>query len=75
MGLRRCEWALVSGASNKWGRKIDGAIGGGVITYTVQKVAVATGYVSTSFPAEIRRAKIAILGVEEGQQQNGERFS
>jgi alcohol dehydrogenase (cytochrome c) len=29
-----------------------------------QKVAVATGYVSPAFPVEIRRAKIAILGVE-----------
>jgi alcohol dehydrogenase (cytochrome c) len=50
-----------------WGRKIGGAIGGGVITYTVngaQKVAVATGYVSPAVPAEIRRAKIAILGLE-----------
>ena len=38
-----------------------------VITYTVngaQEVAVATGYVSPAFPAEIRRAKIAILGIE-----------
>jgi len=25
---------------------------------------VATGYVSPTFPAEIRRAKIAILGIE-----------
>jgi hypothetical protein len=36
-----------------------------VITYAVngaQKVAVATGYASPVFPAEIRRAKIAILG-------------
>jgi alcohol dehydrogenase (cytochrome c) len=50
-----------------WGHKIGGAIGGGVITYTVngtQKVAVATGYVAPAFPAEIRRARIAILGVE-----------
>jgi alcohol dehydrogenase (cytochrome c) len=50
-----------------WGRKIGGAIGGGVITYTVngtQKVAVTTGYVAPAFPAEIRRARIAILGVE-----------
>jgi alcohol dehydrogenase (cytochrome c) len=29
-----------------------------------QKVAVATGYVSPAVPVEIRRAKIAILGVE-----------
>ena len=44
-----------------------GAIGGGVITYTVngaQKVAVTTGYVSPAVPVEIRRAKIAILGLE-----------
>jgi alcohol dehydrogenase (cytochrome c) len=50
-----------------WGQKIGGAIGGGVITYAVngtQKVAVTTGYVAPAFPAEIRRAKIAILGVE-----------
>jgi alcohol dehydrogenase (cytochrome c) len=50
-----------------WGQKIGGAIGGGVITYTAngaQKVAVATGYVSPAFPGEIRRAKIAILGLE-----------
>jgi alcohol dehydrogenase (cytochrome c) len=50
-----------------WGRKIGGAIGGGVITYTVngtQKVAVTTGYVAPAFPAEIRRARIAILGIE-----------
>ena len=50
-----------------WGQKIGGAIGGGVITYTVndaQRVAVTTGYVSPAFPAEIRRAQIAILGVE-----------
>ena len=52
---------------NLWGQKIGGAIGGGVITYAVngaQKVAVATGYVSPAFPAEIRRARITILGVE-----------
>jgi alcohol dehydrogenase (cytochrome c) len=50
-----------------WGQKIGGAIGGGVITYTAngaQKVAVATGYVSPAFPVPVRRAVIAILGVE-----------
>jgi alcohol dehydrogenase (cytochrome c) len=31
-----------------------------------QKVAVATGYVSPAVPAEIRRAKIAILGLDSG---------
>jgi alcohol dehydrogenase (cytochrome c) len=61
-------YALDSATGQKlWGQKIGGAIGGGVITYTVngaQRVAVTTGYVSPAFPAEIRRAKIAILGVE-----------
>jgi alcohol dehydrogenase (cytochrome c) len=50
-----------------WGKKIGGAIGGGVITYTAngaQKIAVATGYISPALPVEIRRAKIAILGLE-----------
>jgi alcohol dehydrogenase (cytochrome c) len=61
-------YALDAATGQKlWGQKIGGAIGGGVITYTVngaQKVAVATGYVSPALPVEIRRAKIAILGVE-----------
>jgi alcohol dehydrogenase (cytochrome c) len=50
-----------------WSRKIGGAIAGGVITYTangVQKVAVATGFISPSWPVEIRTAKVVILGVE-----------
>jgi alcohol dehydrogenase (cytochrome c) len=61
-------YALDAATGQKlWGKKIGGAIGGGVITYTAngaQKVAVATGYVSPAFPVEIRRAKIAILGIE-----------
>jgi alcohol dehydrogenase (cytochrome c) len=61
-------YALDAATGQKlWGQKIGGAIGGGVITYAVngtQKVAVATGYVSPAMPVEIRRAKIAILGVE-----------
>jgi alcohol dehydrogenase (cytochrome c) len=50
-----------------WGQKLSGAIGGGVITYTangVQKVAVATGFISPVWPVSIATAKIAILGVE-----------
>jgi alcohol dehydrogenase (cytochrome c) len=50
-----------------WGQKTGSAIGGGVITYKangVQKVAVTTRYISTAAPAKIRRAKIAILGLE-----------
>ncbi len=61
-------YALDAATGQKlWGQKIGGAIGGGVITYTAngaQKVAVATGYISPAFPAEIRRAQIAILGLE-----------
>jgi alcohol dehydrogenase (cytochrome c) len=61
-------YALDAATGRKlWGQKIGGAIGGGVITYTVngaQKVAVATGYVSPAYPTEIRRAKVVILGVE-----------
>jgi alcohol dehydrogenase (cytochrome c) len=50
-----------------WGQKLSGAIAGGVITYTangVQKVAVATGFISPVWPVQIATAKIAILGVE-----------
>jgi alcohol dehydrogenase (cytochrome c) len=50
-----------------WGQKIDGAIAGGVITYAVndvQKVAVATGFISPAWPLQIRAAKIVILGLE-----------
>jgi alcohol dehydrogenase (cytochrome c) len=61
-------YALDAATGQKlWGKKIGGAIGGGVITYAVnggQKIAVATGYVSPAVPVEIRRAKIAILGLE-----------
>ena len=61
-------YALDAATGQKlWGQKIGGAIGGGVITYTAngaQKVAVTTGYVSPALPTEIRRAHIAILGLE-----------
>lgn len=49
-----------------WGQKIGGAIGGGVITYTVngaQKVAVATGFTSILWPTEVVTGKIVILGL------------
>jgi alcohol dehydrogenase (cytochrome c) len=54
-----------------WGQKLGGAIGGGVITYSVngaQKVAVATGFISPAWPVQIATAKIAILGVEGASQ-------
>ncbi|MGO9986267.1 MAG: pyrroloquinoline quinone-dependent dehydrogenase [Rhodomicrobium sp.] len=49
-----------------WGRKIGGAIGGGVITYTAngtQKIAVATGLTEILWPTEITTAKVSILGL------------
>jgi alcohol dehydrogenase (cytochrome c) len=52
-----------------WGRKIGGAIGGGVITYTVegvQKVAVATGFTSILWPTEVVTGKVVVLGLADG---------
>ena len=49
-----------------WGKKIGGAIGGGVITYTAkgqQKVAVATGLTEILWPTDIVTAKVTILGL------------
>ena len=49
-----------------WGRKIGGAIAGGVITYTangIQKIAVATGLTEILWPTEITTAKVSILGL------------
>ncbi len=51
-----------------WGRKIGGAVGGGVITYEVggaQRVAVATGLTEVLWPTEITTAKVSILGLGE----------
>ena len=54
-------YALDAATGQKlWGKKIGGAIGGGVITYTAngaQKVAVATGYVSPAFPTKSESAR------------------
>ena len=50
-----------------WGRKIGGAVGGGVITYRTgqsQRVAVATGLTEILWPTEIITAKVSILGVD-----------
>jgi alcohol dehydrogenase (cytochrome c) len=49
-----------------WGQKLEGAIGGGVITYMAQgsqKVAVAAGMTSLFWPTEQTTAKIVILGL------------
>ena len=47
-----------------WGQNLRGAIGGGVITYSVngtQKVAVAKGLSEILWPTEITTAKVSIL--------------
>ncbi|MBB2179428.1 pyrroloquinoline quinone-dependent dehydrogenase [Gluconacetobacter tumulicola] len=60
-------YALDSETGKKlWGEKIDGAIGGGVITYTFdgsQKIAVATGFTSILWPTVPTTGKIVILGL------------
>jgi alcohol dehydrogenase (cytochrome c) len=51
-----------------WSKKLDGAIGGGVITYNAggsQKVAVAAGLTSILWPTEQSTAKIVILGLDQ----------
>jgi len=59
-----------SSGKKLWGQKIGGAIGGGVITYTVngrQKIAVATGLTEVLWPTEITTAKVSILGLDTGK--------
>ena len=49
-----------------WGRKIGGAIGGGVISYNAdggQHIAVASGFTSILWPTEVVTGKIIILGL------------
>jgi alcohol dehydrogenase (cytochrome c) len=50
-----------------WGRKLGGAIGGGVITYAVggvQRVAVATGLANIAIPTDLSTGKVVVLGLE-----------
>jgi alcohol dehydrogenase (cytochrome c) len=57
-----------SNGQQLWSRKLQGAVAGGVITYSVngsQKVAVAAGYSSVIWPTEPTTAKIVILGLGE----------
>lgn len=54
-----------------WGKKIGGAVGGGVITYVAngtQKVAVATGLTEILWPTEITTAKVSVLGLDAGSR-------
>jgi alcohol dehydrogenase (cytochrome c) len=63
-------YALDAGDGHKlWGRKIGGAIGGGVITYVsdgTQKVAVATGLTEILWPTQVTTAKVSVLGLDSG---------
>ena len=60
-------YALDAATGQKlWGRKLGGALGGGVITYTAggaQKVAVATGLANIYWPTDVATAKIVVLGL------------
>jgi alcohol dehydrogenase (cytochrome c) len=61
-------YALDAGNGQKlWGQELGGAIGGGVITYTVggaQKIAVAAGFTHPGWPTKIVSAKIVVLGLD-----------
>jgi alcohol dehydrogenase (cytochrome c) len=56
-----------SNGQKLWGQELGGAIGGGVITYTVggaQKIAVAAGFTHPGWPTKIVTAKIVVLGLD-----------
>jgi alcohol dehydrogenase (cytochrome c) len=58
----------ITNGQRLWGRKIGGAIGGGVITYSAngaQKVAVATGFTSFLWTTEVVTGKVVILGLAD----------
>ena len=59
-----------------WSKKLDGAIGGGVITYSAggsQKIAVAAGLTSILWPTEQTTAKIVILGLVKSTAEGSAR--
>jgi alcohol dehydrogenase (cytochrome c) len=68
-------YALDSATGQKlWGKTLDGAIAGGVITYVAngaQKVAVAAGFTHVMWPTIIRTAKIVVLGLDDSGQETG----
>jgi alcohol dehydrogenase (cytochrome c) len=60
-----------SNGQRLWDKKLESAIGGGVITYSAngsQKVAVAVGVTSVYWPTEQATARIVILGLGEVPQ-------
>jgi alcohol dehydrogenase (cytochrome c) len=61
----------VGSGQRLWDQKLEGAIGGGVITYMAQgsqKVAVAAGLTSFAWPTEQTMGKIVILGLSAPPQ-------
>lgn len=60
-------YALDAATGQKlWGQKLDGAVGGGVITYDAgrgQRVAAATGLTEVLWPTKITTAKVVVLGL------------
>jgi alcohol dehydrogenase (cytochrome c) len=61
-------YVLDSASGRKlWSQELGGAIGGGVITYTVngaQKVAAASGFTHIAWPTQIVTAKVVVLGLD-----------
>jgi len=61
-------YALDAATGEKlWGQQLDGAIGGGVITYMAnggQRIAAAIGFTHPVWPTKIVTAKVVILGLE-----------
>ena len=58
-----------SNGEKLWGQELGCAIGGCVITYTVngaQKIAVASGFTHPAWPTKIVTAKIEVLGLDSG---------
>jgi alcohol dehydrogenase (cytochrome c) len=60
-------YALATGSGRRlWGANLGGAIGGGVVTYSVggeQKVAAAVGFTAILWPTKVTTGKIVILGL------------
>ena len=61
-------YALDAATGQKlWGQAFDGAIAGGVITYTTngaQKVAIAEGFTMLAWPTKVVKAKVVVLGLD-----------
>jgi hypothetical protein len=56
---------LIPAASSAWRATLDGASGGGVVTYAVdgqQRIAFAVGTNSPIWPVEKKTAKIVVFG-------------